>query len=373
MGVFEHFSIGKRNLQCKDNWEALDINSFRITKPTVLCLGGNGSLTTKSANAMCKVAQGLVGIKQPITQNEFATSSDVDFVGISYGRFGEKDFGSSFLTHKERNEIIDNLFMPLCLNTDGKPLPKEEIIKNFNKITFFSHCHGSAETSMLVSRTLNKMLNMGIDMVTTNAALGQMFSVSYAPWEECGIPSLQVVPMKDEVLVGGPDYSDIAHRFLIDRYFGDRNLGEGTVAYKENSLTINVLVSSMTNLVQDEHAINTTSRDENWRYERADSIYGDEVSKVLGNALANSIANSIQNQYSDTFTPKASLDEVLEETKSILGETQNSNFEYSIQNIKRDFGYTESETSVITDNRLIGLSQETSQTQPLTDDIVPEP
>ncbi len=368
MGVFEPFSIGKRNLQCKNNWQELDINTYRITKPTVLCFGGNGTLTTKSANAMCKAAQGLVGLKEPSAQ-EFATSKDVDFIGFAYGKFGDGDLGSSFLTHNERKQIVDNIFLPLCINEKGALLQPNEILKNFSKITFFTHCHGATETAIIVSRTHSAMVNLGIDIKTANDAISQMFAVSYAPFEECGVPSLQVVPMKDDVLIDGPDYCDISHRFLMDRFFGARNLGSGTVCYKEDEHTINLLVSDMTKSSTDEHGINVTKRDENWRYEPEDSVYGDEVSQAMGNALALSIANSLQNENSDALIPKPSIDEVLEETKSIIEETESTVFGDSIYQIKRDLGIKDN-TSAISPT-VNSTAQETTTFTPT--ELLPEP
>ncbi len=362
MGYYEHFSLGKRNLDSENKWEEIDIDNYRIKKPTVLCLGGNGSISPKKANSLCKIAQNLVGLKQPTTKNEFATTEDVDFVGIAYGRYSKND-NTSFLTDEESKEIVDKIFLPMCKDENGNVLPREKILKNFNMVTIFSHCYGAKEASIMLGRTINKMSNMGIDMATACDAVNQIFAVSYAPFEECGCPSLQIIPMKDQVLIGGPNFSDISHRFLMDKFLCDKNKGKGTVAFKEDSFTISLIVSDMTDNVSDEHGVIVASRDEAWQFMEDDTYFGDEVSQVMGNALAKSISNSIQNFNSETFTPKPSLDEILEETKSILGETKSDAFENAIHKIKWDLGAPENIGS---------LQNVIEQHSPQQDDLQPE-
>ena len=49
--------LGIRDLNCKNHWKELNLNEAKITKPTVLCLGGNRSLGERDANAFCKSAE----------------------------------------------------------------------------------------------------------------------------------------------------------------------------------------------------------------------------------------------------------------------------------------------------------------------------
>lgn len=355
MGYLEHYSIGRRNLEKEKNWENLDPKSFKVTKPTVFCFGGNATIDSKDANAMCKIAQSLVGIKQPTIENEFATTEAVDFIGIAYGKADDKGIRSSSLTKEERTEFAETIFLPLCIDENKNLLPKNKIIKNFNQITFFSHCWGTREICSIIGRGLHKMLELGIDKATATQAFRQVFSVSYAPYQEYVCTGLQVLPMKDKNILGPIYGAEISNRFLMDTFMGRIHKGNGTIAFKENDHTVSVLVSDMTKDLNNEHFIHITARDSDWKYKEGMPVYGDEVSKVMGNALASSIANSIQNQNSDSFTPKPSLDTILEETQSILADTQCSEFESEINQIKEELNLKLNEQTPI-NNSLISES-----------------
>ena len=335
MGYYEPYVIGRRNLQSPNHWETLDSN-FKITKPTVLCFGGNGTVSEGGANSMCKIAQSIVGIKDPTIQNEIAATDDVDFIGIGYGR-ASRFCSLGCLTDDERLDLVEKLFLPFFADENGNVLQREQIIKNFNQVTFFAHCQGASEIASLIGFTYKGMTNLGIDTKTANEAIDQMFAVAYAPFQECACPSLQVVPMKDKLLQCGPVNSPITGQFLEDRYNGiGSTQGNGTVVFKDDYYTTTVLVSDMTKDLNHEHSVGLVRRDENWNLNEELPIFGDEVSQVMGNALASSIANSIQNQESGIFTPTPSLDKVMEETKSILGSTQNGEYETAVEEIRKN-------------------------------------
>lgn len=381
MGKTEHFVIGKRNLQKEDHWEELDA-SYRITKPTVICFGGNGTTSSLEANAMCKIAQGLVGIKEKTEMNELATQSDVDFVGIGYGSDSDM-YRMGSLTKEERSELVKSLFVPLFADDKSETLPREEIIRNFNQITLFAHCQGSVEVANILGEIYFEMSKCGITENTINEALDQMFAVSYAPMQQCICPTLQVVPMKDDLLRSGPLNTPITNALVIGKQTDKFNV-KGNIAFKEDDYTISVLSSKMTLIYSNEHSILTAKRDENWRI-KEEPIYGDEVSQVMGNALSRSIANSIQNQDGGRFIPKPSIDVILEETKSILADTQNDKFESALQEVKEELGYVSSEEPssedyptgelnqtiiVTTTNPIVNAKDKLNDTPTQTDNII---
>ena len=340
MGLLEHYFFGKRNLKVENHWEELDSGPFRITKPTVICFGGNQTIKPADANYICKVAQGLVGIKDPVAPNEIGTTNDVDFVGIAYGIDDTTGYGknqkisdTSSLTDEEIAELALNIFAPLYFDEKGHIRPQEQILKNFNQITFFSHCYGAAEVNALIYKVYHNMTSVGIDKATAEAAIGQLYSVSYAPWQIVPCPGLQVIPEKDNTVVGGPALSKISSSFIDGRY---RNIyqGEGTVAFKENDDTISLIVSNVTKDEQDEHPISFIARNANWQMQNENIAYGDEVSMAMGVALSYSIASAIQNRNSQQFTPKPTADEILGKVQSILGKTQNNEFAKAIEDIK---------------------------------------
>lgn len=217
---------------------------------------------------------------------------------------------------------------------------KEQILKNFSQITFFSHCHGAKEVSNLIHEVRYNMSAIGIDERTIEDAIGQLYSVSYAPWQVVPCPGLQVIPQKDNTLKRAPLLAKNSEDFLFNRQFCEQ-IGEGTVAFKENDNTISLIVSHITKQATDEHSIGYIERDDKWRIDTKDVAYGDEVSMAMGVALAYSIANSMQNRQSNHFIPKLTTDEMLKKVQSILGATQSHEFANIVKQIQNADNYME--------------------------------
>ena len=349
MGRYERFSIGKRYFAGnpenpnKWGWQELDLSDVKINKPTVFCLGGNASLTSREANGMCKLAQRLMGVKGPTGAGEIGTSNDVDFLGISYGKSSPNNSVTSSLTDMERLDIIQSIFRPFYLSDDGTALSREQMLKNFNRVTFFAHCHGATEVRKISLGIFEDMKNLGINEKDANDAVDQMFAVAYAPEFQCAIPTLQVWSIKDKNVFDspGPDFGKVTNDFYSAQW--QQKSGDGTVAFRGSDYSISVITTEIAKSNSDEHPISVISRDDDWKIEAKDPTYGDEVSMVMGNALALSVANSIQNENSAEFTPTPTLDEILEETNSILAGTKNQSFYEAIERIKSDSNGSEME------------------------------
>ena len=49
---------GRRNPKIEgSHWEQLDLSNYKITKPIVICLSGNGTINEKEANGFCKTSK----------------------------------------------------------------------------------------------------------------------------------------------------------------------------------------------------------------------------------------------------------------------------------------------------------------------------
>ena len=354
MGQFQHYCMIERDEKVEEiHCRELDPVNFRVDRiPVVLCFGGNETLDAKDANYMCGCAQRLVGAKEPSRDNEIASTKDVRFIGIGYGLDQEgyganaKPAETSSLTEEEITELENNIFAPLYLNGIC-PKPREEILKNFNLITFFSHCHGAEEINKLTRKAYQNMLAFRVDEQTARDAINQIFSVSYAPQTNMSCPNLQVIPERDDILGIGPANSYLTYDFLLNRH---RFPGKGTVAFKENDHTISLIVSDMTKRANDEHNILYATRNERWEWEGEHAAeedhenfiigpepamaYGNEVSMAMSVALSESIASGIRNQHSAEFTPKPSLDKMLKKVQSILGTTQSSQMSDAIKQLQ---------------------------------------
>jgi hypothetical protein len=175
------------------------------------------------------------------------------------------------------------------------------------------------------------MLAVGFDKQTIEEAIGQLYSVSYAPWQIIPCPGLQVIPEKDHTIFGGPSRAKISQEFLANRHLYS---GTGTVAFKENDYLVSLITSDITPTAEDEHPISYIERDNNWHMLEPTVTYGEEVSQAISVALSYSIANSIHNHNNPLFTPRPDSDKTLSRIQSILGSTQNANFTQAIEQIK---------------------------------------
>ena len=92
MGRYSNSGVGKRSYKEEKHWKELDFTKVKIKKPTLICLGGNGTIDdwqisnkkgyiitgSEKANGVCAIAERLIGLK-PELQSEYSTYTNVDF------------------------------------------------------------------------------------------------------------------------------------------------------------------------------------------------------------------------------------------------------------------------------------------------------
>ena len=70
--------FGLRDLTKENHWEE-NVENFKITKPTFISLGGNGTINTHFANGSCSRMERLMGLK-PKNADVYSTYKDVDLI-----------------------------------------------------------------------------------------------------------------------------------------------------------------------------------------------------------------------------------------------------------------------------------------------------
>jgi len=324
------YALGRRNLNIKDtHWEELT-SDYKITKPTVICLGGNNTRFAKQANHMCKIAQNLIGLKPRISEDEELTSDDVDLIGIAYGVESELFRGqimqssSSGLTNMERQEIAKLLFLPLISDGNGNRLGLKEACKNCSLITFFSHCHGATEANGLIGKLDCSMYHMGYSEKERVAILSQITSVSYAP--ALNIPYVQRLDIKSF----RDNYFDYPMEFEYltrsdESYLVGNMIIKNTKPNYDNALTI-----YSSNLIDkkfsyNEHPISIINRSEGWKLSsniNGEDVYlgenADMVSQCAGYAMCMSIITGYENTKRDEFVEKMPATELYKECSALL-------------------------------------------------------
>ena len=314
----ESVSIGKRDLSQPDNWLGLEFGKYKITKPTVICLGGNCTKTAEEANGICKIAASLIGLKGKV-ENEQATDQEVDVIGVAYGSLSHDiDTNSTMVTKEEIALLVDTLLLPLAVNEKGERFSFDQAQKNFCNVNFFSHCYGSRVVNEMNFDLMRKMLVKGFSSKEILELEKQMTSVSYAPIEEVfNLTAIQAISLKDLVTAvpsnANNNFEDKYHEILK----GEVEFS-GTYLFQEDENTVTLFTSSMTPKPGNEHSVVFVARDERWRYGLLNPSHGDEVSQVLGYTLATAVATGLQNEYSEEFISKPTPQQVFESAKSIL-------------------------------------------------------
>lgn len=324
------YSIGKRDLSCQNNWKQLNTRSYKIDKPTIFCFGGNATKTEEIANGMCKVAASLIGLKQK-KADEGATYDEVDVVGVSYGEtFKDSPEFASFIKQSELLELVDNVFVPLAVDENFSRLSTEQAQKNFNQITFFSHCYGAVVVNQLVSFLFSRMQAFGYSNQEILDIQKQITSISYAPMEEiCNVSSIYAISAHDRV-VEVPKYASEGFKEVYNGYREGDIVFDGNYLFQEDENTVVLFTSNMNKGPVSEHALSLLERNEDWRYTTLNDDNANAVSQVLGYAMAQSVACGLQNKNSQTFIPKPTLSETLESCQSILSDFKQSDLGISL-------------------------------------------
>jgi len=320
----KHFEIGKRNLKSENHWEIL--TEYRITKPTIICLGGNGTISSREANNVCKIAEGLIGLKAQEGKEE-ATYDSVDVIGVVYGlevseiadRFGLNSFRAGKLSDDDIDEIINEMLLPLCFDDEGNLLDIDSACKNMSLITFFTYCYGATALFEIMYFFNKKLVNLGYSKEEVRKLLSCTAQVTFAPYTSAiFVPTIEIVSRED---------------LSIGNYYDDMKCfveGVNLVYQKEYTHmrgkspsrhfdSLGIYSSKLLNNsrdVENEHVVTLIARDCNWA-----SLYFDKnndiVSQMVGYSLARFVANSIENANSDKKVDKISFVELLEELEDI--------------------------------------------------------
>lgn len=181
--------FGKRNNNAEKHWQTINIIGEKISKPIIICLSGNATITEREANGFCKLAESCIGKE---------LSQKVDFIGVAYQHAIDSKNGQ--FNASDRSLIVDKILIPLCEDNNGTILSTEECCRNLSKITFFTFCHGSVETIKIINNFYAKLQEKGICEEDINKIGQSLLEVSYASTNINACPKISLGSMQD---VGG--------------------------------------------------------------------------------------------------------------------------------------------------------------------------
>jgi len=284
--------------------------NYKITKPTVLSLGGNYTATSMQALAKCMITARLLGLKDKQSDIDMATFDDVDIIGVSYGKCRYTE--DTKMSSDELQHFCDTHLLPMVKNRKGNRLTLDEAKFNASMLTMDCHCYGANVADNLMWRLKEQMSSIGYNESEINEILLQITVVSFAPMNEiqCGA-HLRVHSKLDMVI---PEYAA----------YGPRNCNGIKVENREPNECV-IWSSQLANDIPydiGEHCISRLYRDGNWEStvniasESKPKNYkyigknADAVSQIYSYVLSSMVATSIRNYHTHTFNPKPTSKDV---------------------------------------------------------------
>ena len=312
--------FGRRNLWKENHWEEMDIEDYVVNKPVLLCLGGNGVIDRAKATRFCATAERFIGLKQG---EEKELYNMVDLLGFCYTPNPTRPTIGEF-DDEQRNLIVDNIFMKLCVDAQGRVLPIDKTIKNFSLITVFTHCWGAREISRIGMDVQRKMMKLGYSEADVQSAFNQIFHLTYAPYtDHTCFPCLRINSFIDSEHRGihktykevyEETLNGIALHFDKAGYFrrSKNPILKVPIISIYSSQLINTKENSNKRNLIDEHAIEVLERNYDWTqgHQQKGGLNADVVSKMASFCLAKAMATSIQNQRSEVLIPKDDMEEL---------------------------------------------------------------
>lgn len=207
MSRYRESGFGKRTLDNDEHWIPLNVEEYRINGPTIICLGGNGTVDSAKAKRFCGSVERMLNLKA--YDGSYRNYRYVDLVGFHYGMDSElndegKPSDTGYFTKEYRDKIVDNMFLPLCIDKGlNKNYSLGEICKNWSQVIIFTHCHGAKELGQMMADLNYKLYKRGFTQDQINMFMGFAFHISYSPFtDENWIPCVRVQSFTDSINLG---------------------------------------------------------------------------------------------------------------------------------------------------------------------------
>ena len=308
------YTIGKRKtINGTSQWENINVDEYRITKPTVFCLGGNNTVSDKEANYMAKFVQRLIG-----------ESEEVDYLSLRYSNM--PGFKVGYLSTNEEKEIVAKLFIPLVLDDNFQTLPCEEACKNMRRLTIMAHCFGAREAVPALERHLvQDLFFLGYNEDEIMKITSQVFVASFVGGETYYMSSFSIKSIDDcfydmdytrELMfarLNNVDINEQDKRILENfrerirlKQNREKECHDFMQMYKYILLRENNQIDLLTARLSsndDDHNITTLQRGLQWESHYTSTKSGDIASQTIAYVLASSVANSLVNKEHKVLLP----------------------------------------------------------------------
>ena len=308
-----------KNEQNKYVFRKIKLQDLHISKPSILILGGNATISNLATNGYIKQIEKLLGIKN--------NDQLVDIYSINYSKC-DKTTGN--INNEEIEQIINSTFLPLITDNNGKKLDKKFAIRNIRNINIFTHCLGAKVVDIIFDNLYDKMLNkLKYDTDDIKDILSQVVHISYAPLT-CNNKNITNIYFKSlddkKVLTFKNELLEFQHKpesQILSTNLNNEPYLNICEIYKNNN-SIHIYTNKLNNLeTNDSHCLSEVIKKDNWiirEYHRADTI-----STLMSFALSIAINNSIENYIKQNeYYPLLSIDDFVNYLSINLANEKNS-------------------------------------------------
>ena len=304
-------------------WDNVEVQDIPLTKPIILCFGGNTVVSDKFANGMAKIAEQFLGVS---TKSKFVdiyslryAYENIELIDNNGNKVKEK---IGVVSNKEVEELSEELFLKRVVNKNNKKLSLERASKNMRNINILSHSFGEEVVKRIIEHTATQMQEKyGYTMEDTKNILGQVLHISYGPKKNQNRYStnFEFKSFSDEEF--GKAYKA---EYIKDVNAQIPYLGCGELSLKNNTLTLYAESFEAKQEESTEHVLQTIRRADNWfvKNHRADTI-----SKCLSLTLAMGVLNSKENKKHKQFVPLPNVEDIKDLIQPVLERENKSFFE----------------------------------------------
>ena len=319
--------FGRRTQENEEHWIPMQIEEFRITRPTIICFGGNATTDSCKAKRFCATAERLVGLQEE-SKGSFRNYDHIDVVGFHYGMDNEGDTAGYF-SKEYINKIVDNMFLPLCVDSHGNKLPLDRACKNFANVIVFAHCHGAKEIALIMANLNYKLIKHGFTAQEIAQIMGQAFQLAYSPnTDEVWLPSVRIDSFTESHNAGLASLYRTSYGESLDGIglkYDKTEQFRGKYSFCSHQDRISIYASRLINTEEnkgekdiiDEHSITCLERNNDWSIANGAKC-ADAVSKMAAMALEQALINAIKNRYMEFKLIPKSMKKMFKELEHIL-------------------------------------------------------
>lgn len=317
------FEYGLRKMGEKNHWQGgLNNSDFKITKPIIICLPGNGVIDSKKANGFCKLIDGLVGASQHTSKSK---DGAIDILGVSYGRDSHAQTAGD-INKQESSEFVSKLLMPLCVDKNNNRLKLDKVCANMTLITFCTHCYGATALVSIMKALSQQLAEVGFSKEDVKKIKSSLCQIAYSAYtNNAPVPTIRIDSMTDShnmslannfKKVYGYELNGVAIQYDKEGMF--RNAPS---SYDESQEILSIYSSRLLNVKSnrdlskliDEHTIEYLERGDKWKLtdksKRAKNA--DIVSYMMAYSIAWSVAKSIEGHEKGKLQSRNNLDKQL--------------------------------------------------------------